>query len=400
VAGAERTAVTIGFDGQIEEVLAKTVTVLNERRRAEIHIQKLWETPENPPADFAPWKEISFGLYAKNDILSADGKVAIPAGALIETIAIDKNGSGKALTDLPFGAYYVQELTTAEGYILDETRHDVLFDGAGEAVTVLSLSATNMMQRGSLRIVKTFEGLDKPMEGVPFLVVGQTVSGEVRFEVKTDKNGEILLEDLPVGSYTVTEQKSDLTASYLLAPAQTVVVTAGRESVLRIVNQLAKGEIRVQKLDAETGKPLHGAMFGLYKDGKLIAEAQSGKDGWAVFKDVAFGEYEVQELSAPVGYNRDDRALKAVVGKDGSVVLLEMTNERIPGEPMQPEEPEVPVTPDMPVPGPEKPPKTGDNRTIVKVAVIVLCLAGIAAGYILLKRKKRDGEETADEDNE
>ncbi|MDR2524859.1 MAG: prealbumin-like fold domain-containing protein [Oscillospiraceae bacterium] len=134
-----------------------------------------------------------------------------------------------------------------------------------------------------------------------------------------------------------------------------------------------------------------------------------------MFKDVAFGEYEVRELSAPVGYNRDDRALKAVVGKDGSVVLLEMTSERIPGEPMQPEEPEVPVTPDMPVSPSEKPPKTGDNRTIVKVAVVVLCLAGIVAvvakatwekqspglflAHIVLKKKK-NGEEATDEDSD
>jgi len=136
----------------------------------------------------------------------------------------------------------------------------------------------------------------------------------------------------------VTEQKADITASYVLAPAQTVTITGGNETTLKITNQLAKGEIRVLKIDKETGEPLEGAMFGLYRDGKLIAEAKSGKDGYAIFKDIAFGEYEIKELSAPVGYNRSEDVLKAVVGKDGSVLLFEVTNERIPGEPVQPED--------------------------------------------------------------
>jgi len=572
----QRRTIVLDFDGKVEEVVVKQVMVLNERYHAEIRILKLWEIPDNAPKDFAPWKDITFGLYATADILAANGSVAIPAGALIEVISIDKDGNGIAKTDLPAGSYFIRELTTAEGYTLDEQRHDVRFDAAGEAVTVISISAENKiergslriiktfegrtipiagvpftivgqtafgeirieaktdkdgvilleglpvgtytvtelaseltkgyvlseaqtikvaadkiaeltinnklqrgalkvikafegrkdsikdvpflivgqtasgevrieaktdkngeillkdlpvgeytvteqrssltagyvlspaqtvtvvadktaevkienkLQKGSLRIVKTFEGLDKPLEGVPFRVVGQTVNGEVKFEAKTDKNGEILLKDLPVGTYTVTEQKSDLTKGYVLAPAQTVTITAGNEAILKITNQLAKGEIRVLKLDKETGKPLEGAVFGLYKDGKLIAEAKSGKDGYAVFKDVAFGEYEIRELSAPVGYNRSEDVLTAIVGKDGSVVLLEVTNERIPGEPVQPEEPEVPVGPSAPLP------KTGDSKTIVVIALVVLILAGGAV--LWLRKRGKDEKPTKSEE--
>ena len=211
-------------------------------------------------------------------------------------------------------------------------------------------------------------------------------------------------------------------SAYVLAPAQTATVTGGSETTLKITNQLAKGEIRVLKIDKETGEPLEGAMFGLFvnererqftqqftsvneyehqfiqqftQDGKLIAEAKSGKDGYAIFKDVAFGEYEIRELSAPVGYNRSEDVLKAVVGKDGSVVMFEVTNERIPGEPVQPEEPEVPVGPDMPVPGPEPLPKTGDSKTIVVIALVVLILAG---GAVLWLRKRGKDEDEPNEE--
>lgn len=393
VLDTERHAVALDFNGQVEEVLTKQLTVLNERCRMEIRVKKTWEMPANAPKDFAPWKDIQFGLYAKADILAADGSVAIPAGALIETISIDKDGSGKAAADLPSGSYYVQEIKTAKGYVLDNKKHDVLFGSTDKAVTAITVNAVNKLQRGSLRIVKTFEDRTTPLAGVPFLVVGQTAFGEIRMEVKTDRNGEIVLNDLPNGTYTVTEQKSDITANYLLAPAQTVTITAGKETTVKIINQLVKGEIRVLKVDEETGKPLAGAMFGLYKDGELIAEAKSGKDGYAIFKDVAFGEYEIRELSAPVGYMRSEDVLKAIVGKDGSVVLFEVTNAKIPGEPVQPEEPEIPVTPN------EKPPKTGDNtKTVVTVVLVVLIIAG---GVVLFLRKRgKPEEETTEEETE
>ncbi|MCL2299054.1 MAG: LPXTG cell wall anchor domain-containing protein, partial [Firmicutes bacterium] len=95
------------------------------------------------------------------------------------------------------------------------------------------------------------------------------------------------------------------------------------------------------------------------------------------------------------GYNRSEDVLKAIVGKDGSVVLLEVTNERIPGEPVQPEEPEVPVTPDMPVPPQEPLPKTGDSKTIVVIALVVLIIAGGAV--LWLRKRGKDEEEITEE---
>ena len=58
-------------------------------------------------------KNISFGLYAKEDVVSSSGTV-IPADGLIEIITLDENGAATANTDLPFGSYYVKEIATDE----------------------------------------------------------------------------------------------------------------------------------------------------------------------------------------------------------------------------------------------------------------------------------------------
>ncbi|MCL2301574.1 MAG: SpaA isopeptide-forming pilin-related protein, partial [Firmicutes bacterium] len=368
VLSPEQTIAVAG--GKIAEM-----TINNKLQRGSLKVVKTFEG-RTTPVEGVPFMIV--------------GQTAM--GEIRREAKTDKDGV-ILLENLPVGVYTVTEMRSnlTAGYVLSPAQSVTI-----EAGKTAEVKIENRLQKGSLRIVKTFEGLDKPLDGVPFLVVGKTVNGEVKFEVKTDKNGEILLKDLPVGTYVVTEQKSDITASYILAPAQTVTITAGSESILRITNQLAKGEIRVLKVDKETGKPLEGAMFGLYRDGKLIAEAKSGKDGYAIFKDVAFGEYEIKELSAPVGYNRSEDVLKAVVGKDGSVVMFEVTNERIPGEPVEPEEPEVPVGPDMPVPPQEPLPKTGDSKTIVVIALVVLILAGGAV--LLLRKRGKDEDEAAEEE--
>jgi len=163
VLDTQRHSVLLGFDGQVEEVITNTVTVLNERQQVEINVKKTWELPDTPPKDFAPWEDILFGLYAKAAILTANGTVAIPAGALVEIIAIDKDGNGKAMTDLPFGEFYLQELQTAKGYALDGTKHDISFKSGDKALASFIVSAENKIQRGALKIVKTFEGCNTPI---------------------------------------------------------------------------------------------------------------------------------------------------------------------------------------------------------------------------------------------
>ena len=75
-------------------------------------------------------KNISFGLFAAEELVSASG-TSIPADGMIEIISLSENGKAVIKTDLPFGSYYVKELATDEHYILT-AKYPFTFSYAGQ----------------------------------------------------------------------------------------------------------------------------------------------------------------------------------------------------------------------------------------------------------------------------
>lgn len=384
-------AVTLGFDSEVTEVITKQITIYNQRQKAEINMKKLVEMPENTHNGFNPYKDILFGLYAKGDVLAADGSVIVPQDRLLEIITIDADGNAVIKTDLPYGSYYVKELQTAAGYVLDDAIYSIEFNPNQESTAIISIAVNegnpilNKLQRGNLRIVKTFEGKDAPVEGVPFLVTGKTAVGvDIEITVYTNANGEILLENLPVGEYTITELADKTNDGYKLADAQIVTITAGETTEVMIHNELIFGSIRVLKVDADSGEVLSGALFGLYQDGKLIKETKSGKDGWAVFEELPYGAYEVKEIAAPAGYKLADTMFTAVINGEQKDFAFKLANEKEPDMP-QPTEPEVP----------QDVPNTGDDSNprlwIGLLGVSVTCLAVVL--LVGCKKKKATDSE-------
>ena len=95
--------------------------------------------------------------------------------------------------------------------------------------------------KGGLLIRKTSEG--GVLEGFTFLVEGEDYSETF----VTDGTGEIYIEDLVPGEYTITEQESELTTRYEIPAGQTVEVTADQAATVEFYNQLLRGKITGHK---------------------------------------------------------------------------------------------------------------------------------------------------------
>ena len=147
--------------------------------------------------------------------------------------------------------------------------------------------------------------------------------------VTTNKNGEAVIKDLPLGKYRVKETKAP--AGFVLNPDSQEVAfiykdqnTPEIEEKLEFSNERQKVELSVEKQDAETGKALKGATFGLYnkeaissgdkvvvKADTLLQEITSNEKGKAAFTlDLPLGRYYVKELQAPAGYVSSDEILE------------------------------------------------------------------------------------------
>lgn len=143
VLSAETHNVELVYDDQTVEITETSTSFYNERQKVNVNLEKWLET--NEPFDIGTNEEIkniSFGLFATEELVSASG-TTIPADGLIEIITLDENGNGFVGTDLPFGSYYVKELATDEHYILTDTKFPVVFEYEGENTKTVDLTVNN-----------------------------------------------------------------------------------------------------------------------------------------------------------------------------------------------------------------------------------------------------------------
>ena len=170
--------------------------------------------------------------------------------------------------------------------------------------------------------------------------------------VTTNKNGEAVIKDLPLGKYRVKETKAP--AGFVLNPDSQEVSfiykdqnTPEIEEKLEFSNERQKVELSVEKQDAETGKALKGATFGLYnkeaissgdkvivKADTLLQEITSNEKGKAAFTlNLPLGRYYVKELQAPAGYVSSDEILEfdaTYQGQDVKTIKLKSVKKNQP----------------------------------------------------------------------
>jgi len=141
---------------------------------------------------------------------------------------------------------------------------------------------------------------------------------------------------------------------------------------MTIDNKLIRGDIRIVKTDANTGEPLAGAKFGLYQDGVLMMEAVSGEDGIAEFLNVAYGDYEIKEISAPAGYKLTNEVFAVSIRENGEVITVEIGNQPVP-------------TPDIP--------KTGDDSNMTLWIILMGVSAAALVGTTVAGKRRKAKED-------
>lgn len=143
-----------------------------------------------------------------------------------------------AMNDLVYGQYFVREIKAPENFLLDENVYSVFIDTDGKTYIVeneAGVGFINAAMTGSLKIVKTSS--DGKVEGFSFRVTGVNGYDET---FKTDKNGEILIENLRIGEYHIAEVSDKVSAGYILADDKDATVKADATTIVKMHNEKKK----------------------------------------------------------------------------------------------------------------------------------------------------------------
>ena len=300
----------------------------------------------------------------------------------------DENGYLILPESLKCGNYRIEEVSAPDGYTQNTQYVEIKVDKntayqmdsvSGDAI--ITVTYENHPVKGKLVIHKSGETLksfkkdfvyeETSLEGAEFEIyaaediftpdhqVDEQGNRHVIYAkdtlvktVTTNKNGEAVIKDLPLGKYRVKETKAP--AGFVLNPDSQEVAfiykdqnTPEIEEKLEFSNERQKVELSMEKQDAETGKTLKGATFGLYnkeaissgdkvivKADTLLQEITSNEKGKAAFTlDLPLGRYYVKELQAPAGYVSSDEILEfdaTYQGQDVKTIKLKSVKKNQP----------------------------------------------------------------------
>lgn len=218
--------------------------------------------------------------------------------------------------NLPYGTYYVQEITAPAGYILASTPSQRVTIKKTNAHATIEMT-NEKYTAGSITIMKEDED-GKPLAGAEFMLSGPKTDKKT-----TDNNGVAEFTGLEAGKYSIIEKTApkgyggyDGTVTVEIKADGTATVDdlpkgisfAGKTVTLTWTNTRDKGSISITKTDGN--QPLSGAVFGLYENKDLADNdpktAVTNGQGVAEFNDLSAGTYYLKEITAPNGYALDE----------------------------------------------------------------------------------------------
>lgn len=336
-------SVELIYAGQEVAVTETSTSFYNERQKVEIDLTKSLEVDEDyGVGNNGEIFDVSFGLYAAEELTAADG-TTIPADGLIEVITLDENGHGKAVSDLPMGSYYVQEINTNAAYLKNETKYPVVFEYAGQETAVVSITANEGEAIENDLIYGAVSGKKSDEDGNALggALIGIFKIGTEEFTTETaiatttsEDDGSFSFAKVPYGNWIIREIESP--TGYVLSDEEIPVTIRKVDEVVEIelVNEFITGSIELAKVDEDyPDNKLTGAVFEVYADkngdGKLddgdelLGEMGELGDGVYQMSDLRYGKYLGREKTAPEGFLLDENVYPVSIEEDGKVYTVE-----------------------------------------------------------------------------
>jgi len=183
-----------------------------------------------------PLEKVIFNLYAKKDIYE-NGKIIYQKDELIKELITDKEGKVTE-SNLPLGEYYIKEVSTAKGYLIDEKIYDINLSYKNENTEVITntIKIKNYLLKGNLIINKYETNTTNPIPNT--LIEIHSSNNEIVYKGYTNSEGQILIENLPYGEYYLSE--TEASTGYRLLEDKISFQITEKETTINVYNERIK----------------------------------------------------------------------------------------------------------------------------------------------------------------
>lgn len=407
--------IALTYAGQNEKVTNTSTSFTNDRQKVEIDLTKVLE--QNEKFNIGSNDEIlnvSFGLYADEDLKAANGSV-IPKDGLLEIITCDEKGKATFTTDLPIGSYYVKEISTDNHYILSDKKYPVVFEYAGQNTATVHISVNDGEPIENEIIYGTIKGLKidrETGENIAGTLFGLFSNNETKFTEETailtaesNEGGIFEFTDVPYGEYIVRELKP--AEGYLPNEENyTVTISENKEIIeITIENDKIPELGTTATIDGKKEFTVNGDIT--IDDVVSYKHLTAGKEYTikGVLMDKSTGKQflvDGKEVCSEVTFTPEtaDGEVTVSFTFDGSVITKE--TEIVAFETLYREGTEIAVHADIedenqtvtihPQPEPEKP-QTGDNSNLGFYIGLASVAVGCLIAFLIIKFKKKDEDD-------
>lgn len=312
-----------------------------------------------------PLENVTFEIYASEDILSADGKTLYyKKGQLVDTITTNKDGYAIS-KELYLGSYYLVEVKTDDSHILDPNKYTFTLEEKDNRTPIVyhSYSALNLLKKGTLEFTKSdvSTGEKIPNTKIEIYHLKDDGTSELVFTGVTDKDGKVTITDLFVGKFVIIE--TDSATGYRLSDEVVAFEIKENGEIVKaeMTNEKIKSIVKIHKVD-EDGNALAGVEIGVFDlEDNLIGSYITDENG-DIEVELEYGSYYYKELKTIEGFVLNEEKVYFDVTEDGAIIETTLVNVKVPNTSLS-------------------------DSKVLDVVGIVLIIAGV--GYLIyVKRKK------------
>ena len=315
------------YAGQEIEITETAASFTNERQKASVSLSKVMEQNEQYGVGMnGELSAVTFGLYATNEMTAHDGSV-IPADGLMEIVSVNEEGTATLKTDLPFGSYYLKEMSTDCHYILNDAKYEFAFEYAGQDTALVAIKANDADIENKL-IYGEVHGMKKGEdgEGLAGATIGifRTEGTEPIATTVSAEDGSFSFTKVPYGEYVIREVEAP--EGYVMdeTPYTVIIDKNGTVVEVEITNIRIRGNVQLTKFDKDyPNNKLAGAEFEVYQNEELIGKMEELADGVYQMDNLLYGEYTLKEVKAPEGFYLDTNTYAFSIKENGVTVVVE-----------------------------------------------------------------------------